>query len=103
VMCVCVCVCVVNSLGGLHIDNKLGRSSCDKYCSTSLLQASVRHNRMHSGTVQYATFSAICTVGLRAICGKINVRWGLPSVERVNVAARGRERTLYRALVSGIN
>jgi hypothetical protein len=102
---VCVCVCVRSTaFAGLHIDNQPGRSSCDKYCSTSQYNLQFITTL---GTVQCVTFPAICTVGFREICGKITCVGGaggwLPSVERVNVAARRKQWTVYRAVFSGIN
>jgi hypothetical protein len=67
-VCVCVCVWSTASASCISITNRAARpvmnTAIFRYCKLQFITT--------VGTVQCATFS----VGLRAICGKSNVRWG---------------------------
>jgi len=87
-VCVCVCVWSTASASWISITNRAARP----VINTAILRYYKLQFITNVGIVQYATFSAICTVGLRAICGKSNVRWrGYLSLRQLKVAARRRQ------------
>ena len=76
-VCVCACVCVrvcvwsTASAGCISITNRAALP----VINTAVLRYYKLQFITTVGTVQYANFSSMCTVGLRAICGNSNVRW----------------------------